>query len=202
MPEEKENYYSVFFDMNGDTIIKAKSREDVRNKILSMDYKVLIPFLNGDVELRLEHIEKTEMLEKATNKSRLDIIKIAINRGKGFLSLSEEAVKELELLGFRISLTDKDTGNWLDKDAEIIDQINRIIQHSQCARFILNYNLDQKKLRTDLRLIDVIEKLGQSAAGLYTQLKIIEIPDNIKWNIKGTWKNSSEYIQEEHRKWF
>lgn len=35
--------------------------------------------------------------------------------------------------------------------------------------------------RTDPILIKVVEELGESANGEYAELKIIEIPDDVKW---------------------
>ena len=46
-------------------------------------------------------------------------------------------------------------------------------------------------------LVEAVEKLGKKANGLYTTLKIIEIPNDIGWKIMSD--TSVEYIAEAHR---
>ena len=48
-------------------------------------------------------------------------------------------------------------------------------------------------------LVEAVEKLGKKANGLYTTLKIIEIPNDIGWKIMSD--TSGEYIAEAHRTW-
>lgn len=132
-------------------------------------------------------------------------MKIAINRKDNDFSLSEEAVAELVKLGFKISLTESSTGNYINPEAEIIDRKNTL-DHFNYDRFILNDNkwtrndkFDVWDLRTNLQLIIVIEKLGSKASGSKSKLKVVEIPDDIKWNIINDY---AEYIEEEHRTWY
>ncbi len=47
--------------------------------------------------------------------------------------------------------------------------------------------------------MEAVEKLGKKANGLYTTLKIIEIPNDIGWKIMSD--TSGEYIAEAHRTW-
>lgn len=48
-------------------------------------------------------------------------------------------------------------------------------------------------------LIKVIEELGEEANGLCAKLKIVEIPDDVKWEIEEY--DGVEWISEAHRKW-
>jgi hypothetical protein len=48
-------------------------------------------------------------------------------------------------------------------------------------------------------LIEVINKLGHKADGLYATLKIVEIPNNVSWKVMCD--TSGEYVAEEHRIW-
>ena len=57
------------------------------------------------------------------------------------------------------------------------------------------YELD----RTDPILIQVVETLGAEADGRFAKLRIIEIPDDIEWEI--TEYDGSESVEEVHRKW-
>ena len=54
--------------------------------------------------------------------------------------------------------------------------------------------------RDDPTLIQVIEKLGQDAWGNYAELKIVEIPDDVEWEINDY--DGRECIEEKHRKWY
>jgi hypothetical protein len=53
--------------------------------------------------------------------------------------------------------------------------------------------------RDDEDLIKVVEKLGKKANGDCAELKIIEIPDDIDWEI--TEYDGNESIEEVHRSW-
>lgn len=53
--------------------------------------------------------------------------------------------------------------------------------------------------RTDPILIAVIEEFGHKADGACASLKIIEIPDDINWNIAEY--DGLEHIAEDHRTW-
>ena len=53
--------------------------------------------------------------------------------------------------------------------------------------------------RTDPILIQVVEALGAEADGRFAKLRIIEIPDDIEWEI--TEYDGSESVEEVHRKW-
>ena len=53
--------------------------------------------------------------------------------------------------------------------------------------------------RTDNDLISVIEDLGDEASGRYGSVKVIEIPDDIDWEIDDY--DGIETIHEKHRVW-
>lgn len=53
--------------------------------------------------------------------------------------------------------------------------------------------------RTDPALIDVVETLGKDANGTYADLKIVEVPDDVKWHIAEY--DGDEWVAEDHRKW-
>jgi len=55
------------------------------------------------------------------------------------------------------------------------------------------------KLRTHPDLIEVVEKLG-TAAGERT-LKIVEVPDDVKWYIDQG-EDGREWVAEEHKTWW
>lgn len=53
--------------------------------------------------------------------------------------------------------------------------------------------------RSDPDLIDVIETLGSEANGEYAELKIIEIPDGIDWQVEEY--DGNEHIAQVHETW-
>ena len=54
--------------------------------------------------------------------------------------------------------------------------------------------------RTDLDLIEVVKKLGNKANGTCSELKIVEIPDGIEWEISEY--DGLETVEEKHRSWY
>jgi hypothetical protein len=64
-----------------------------------------------------------------------------------------------------------------------------------------NYYLSEYDIeRDDPALVQVVEELGLEANGLHSSLKIVEIPDDVKWYIFEY--DGWEKINEEHRTWF
>lgn len=53
--------------------------------------------------------------------------------------------------------------------------------------------------RDDPILIEVIEQLGEKANGDYAELKIVEIPDDVKWEISEY--DGNETVREQSRSW-
>lgn len=58
---------------------------------------------------------------------------------------------------------------------------------------------DIAKDRSDSDLIAVIEELGEKANGKHAELKIVEIPDDVEWEISEY--DGLEHIAEVHRTW-
>ena len=57
------------------------------------------------------------------------------------------------------------------------------------------YNIE----RNDLNLIKTIEDFGKEANGRFAKLRIVEIPDNVNWEISEY--DGMESIEEVHRSW-
>jgi len=53
--------------------------------------------------------------------------------------------------------------------------------------------------RNDENLVSVIEELGEDSWGKYSALKVVEIPDDVEWEI-GEY-DGAEWVAEKHRKW-
>ena len=61
------------------------------------------------------------------------------------------------------------------------------------------YGTEYNDNRIDIKLIECINKLGKLANGEFADIKIIEIPDNIKYYIDND--EGIETVHEEHRTW-
>ena len=53
--------------------------------------------------------------------------------------------------------------------------------------------------RTDPVLIQVVEELGEDANGSFSDLEVVDIPDDMKWYISDY--DGIETLHEEHRSW-
>ena len=53
--------------------------------------------------------------------------------------------------------------------------------------------------RNDPKLVECVEKLGEEANGTYAELKVVEIPDDVNWEI-GEY-DGLEWVEEVHRRW-
>lgn len=80
---------------------------------------------------------------------------------------------------------------WYEMTAEEKEEYNKIYKS------ISFYASDLK--RDDPLLIQVVEELGEKANGSYAQLKIVEIPEDVEWEIEEY--DGSEHIAEKHQTW-
>ena len=76
---------------------------------------------------------------------------------------------------------------------------------SKKAKEYLKENYDFEKVyayeidRTHEGLVEVVRQLGSQANGRFADLKIVEIPDNIEWEISEY--DGIETVEEKHREW-
>lgn len=61
------------------------------------------------------------------------------------------------------------------------------------------YKYNDYDKRTDTRLVECVEALGEEASGTFANLKVVDIPDDIKWEID--YYDGIETIHEVHRSW-
>ena len=54
--------------------------------------------------------------------------------------------------------------------------------------------------RDDPALVQVVEEMGAVANGRYADLAVVEIPDNVAWQIEES--DGLEHIAEKHRTWW
>lgn len=53
--------------------------------------------------------------------------------------------------------------------------------------------------RNDTNLVQVVEELGKKADTPYSELNIVDIPDDVKWDIHDY--DGMEHVYEKHRTW-
>jgi len=115
-------------------------------------------------------------------------MKIVINECHGGFSLSDEAIElygELKNLGLV-----KQKGKHFDFMGYdwYVGEINDD-----------NYFSYHSIARDDPDLVRVVEDLDEVANGRYAQLKVVEIPDGVEWEIDEY--DGYEHIAEKHRTW-
>jgi len=62
-----------------------------------------------------------------------------------------------------------------------------------------NYFYDCAIARNDPCLVEVVEELGDLANGPFSELRVVEVPDDVKWIIEEY--DGREWVAEQHRKW-
>lgn len=112
-------------------------------------------------------------------------MKIAINTCFGGFNLSDKAFEKLlEIKGIEyIKINDDGIG------------YTEYVKKDDPDYYLSEYEFS----RSDEDLIRVIEELGEEANGNFSELKIVEIPDGIKFTIEDY--DGIEHIAEVHRTW-
>jgi hypothetical protein len=141
-------------------------------------------------------------------------MKVVKNICYGGFSLSQEAEKEyLKLKGKEAFFYKQTKYKHIDEVNEYtrIDDLKDNYLFVSCLTVDLGettdslqygdeeYFISSKIPRNDPDLITVIEKLGEKANGSCAELSIIEIPDDIEWEIDEY--DGLETIREKHRSW-
>jgi len=65
--------------------------------------------------------------------------------------------------------------------------------------YLYDRNLIADHGRDDPDLIAIFEEMGDLANGSYSHLKIVEVPDDVKWEVKEY--DGNEWVAEKHRTW-
>ena len=81
--------------------------------------------------------------------------------------------------------------------SEAVEFIKKKIKDKNAKKTIGPYSFDND--RTNYLLIEAVKKLKNKANGINADLKIVEIPDDIEWQITAV--NGVEIIREKHRIW-
>jgi len=108
------------------------------------------------------------------------------DRLNGGFSLSHKAWLRLRELGQSDALAEPDAAaHWADAAGAREPSLNR------CSLLIA---------RDDHKLVQVVRELGEAANGHCAELKIVEIPDDVAWQIEN--HGGIEHVSEKHRTWY
>jgi hypothetical protein len=72
-------------------------------------------------------------------------------------------------------------------------------EYCQMAGILEKDFSDREVARDDPYLIKVVKELGMGANGSHANLKIVEIPGDVKWHIAEY--DGAEWVAEDHRTW-
>lgn len=112
--------------------------------------------------------------------------KVVINKCHGGFGLSDDAVMRYgELAGLNLVKTTTNYGGSLFYKEGRVDNDHHFYEG----------NLE----RDDKYLVQVVEEMGDTACGIYANLKVVEIPDDVEWQIEEY--DGWEHIAEKHRTW-
>ncbi len=121
-------------------------------------------------------------------------MKIIINRCYGGFRLSEKALMWLHKnKGWKITDYNKNGYGYKDKSAKIVRASK---PHFGTPHYAIS---ERDELRVDKDVMECIEKLGDKANSKYSKFKIVEIPDDIEWEIDEY--DGIESVHEKHEVW-
>ena len=141
-------------------------------------------------------------------------MKIVINRCFGGYGLSHEAVmRYLELKGITV-YPEQGEGTWKFWTYWLVKPEDRLEEKEGADFYAMSiedrqaYNkqysdetfVDGDIARNDSVLVQVVEELGDVANGEHAELAIVEIPDDVEWEISEY--DGSEHVAEKHRVWY
>jgi len=131
--------------------------------------------------------------------------RVVINECYGGFSLSHEAVmRYAELVGMTL-YADKKYSRYSyykvpkeEYDKEAKKSLEECGNYKNVNKMGIYFH-DRDIERDDPNLIKVVEELGEAANGEFAELKIIEIPDDIQWEVSEY--DGMESIHEVHKSW-
>ena len=142
-------------------------------------------------------------------------MKIVINNCYGGFSLSEEAIdRYLELKGLKLYKKYDEQWKFTSYYYVPYEEYEKVHKNDLTktewegkdegwGRYKESNKLcwggDRDIERNDPILIQVVEELGSNADGSVAELKVVEIPDDVEWDIEEY--DGTEWVAEKHRTW-
>ena len=131
-------------------------------------------------------------------------MKIVINNCHGGFGLSDEAIERyIDLRGLSLykdyNSTWKTSSYYTVPVAEFEEahkQDKKTVDYAKSNAYCWShYDLERK----DPLLIQVVEEMGKNANNRFSELKVVEIPDDVAWHIQEY--DGLEWVAENHRTW-
>ena len=69
--------------------------------------------------------------------------------------------------------------------------------YNERAGTVITYERDIE--RNNPILVEIVEQLGEAANGDFAELKVVEIPDDVQWQVEEY--DGNEWVAEKHRTW-
>ena len=111
--------------------------------------------------------------------------KIVVNRCYGGFALSREAILLMREYG--------------SEEAKKKVMMGETHPNGKVNDFSCDWYSLYETSRDDPILIRVVEELGEKASGYVSNLQIVEIPDDVEWEIEEY--DGQEWVSEKHRTW-
>ena len=116
----------------------------------------------------------------------MNIVKVVLNNNYGVFNLSQEAFKELIKKGWTVTEFN-DEHKPKDKDADIIfKQKGNPFGYADEGYHLNWFKLSphSEKFRSNLDVVEVVEKLGKKANWNNVEFKIVEVDEDEFWEIE------------------
>jgi len=125
------------------------------------------------------------------------VTKIVINTQHGGFGLSQKAIQKLiDEHGYE--KTKVKDGEYENPEAEIVSDEGVFQDKEKTEAFLMNTYVDS--LRAEPSLVQVVEELDEEeASGRHSDLKVVEVPDDVDWKIVN--REGVEHVAEKHRTW-
>jgi len=125
-------------------------------------------------------------------------MKVVINKCYGGFGLSQAALQWLiDNKGWTVEDINTEE-EWENTKADIVNLKTK--EREWLGPLTTNRTDDYAdSFRIDADVVAVVEALGKTADGKHAELKVVEIPDGIEWDIKEY--DGIEWIAENHRTW-
>jgi len=127
-------------------------------------------------------------------------MKVLINDCFGGFGISTEGFEWL-IKNKNWKVTEFKDRGYKDETAQIVlSNSGKIDMSPMGIEYYFTQSRSDNSLRTNADLIEMVETLGsEKASGRFSELKILEIPDNVDFTIEDY--DGSEHIAEVHRTW-
>lgn len=135
-------------------------------------------------------------------------MKVVINKCYGGFSLSDEGVRHYaKIKGLKLYPEASEYGLVTYFTVPPEERVKPICWRKATMeqRAAYNRQYDEQNIysraipRDDDALVQVVEELGEDANGSHAELKVVEIPDGIEWEISEY--DGMEHVEEKHRTW-